>query len=147
MNRLLLIRNLAVWLCIAQMQALISGISHCSPHHIPSFVLLVTSYNNERYVERNLQSLMEQRSSRPYKIIYIDDCSTDSTGRLVDQFVTRHSLPSSFIEVVHNIKRKGTALENIYTTVHSSIPDDAVVVSIDGDDMLAHKGVLERLEK
>ncbi len=113
----------------------------------PYFVILVASYNNEKNVERQLKLLIEQRSSRPYKIIYINDCSTDATGRLVDDFVARHSLPSSFIEVVHNTKRVGTALENIYTAVHTRIPDDAVVLSVDGDDTLSYKGVLERLEK
>ncbi|MBA3752405.1 glycosyltransferase family 2 protein [Candidatus Dependentiae bacterium] len=115
--------------------------------NVPSFVLLVTSYNNEKYVERNLRSLLYQRSSTPYKIIYVNDCSTDNTGKLVDEFVARHSLSPDFIEVLHNEKRVGAALENIYNVVHSRIADDEIVVSIDGDDMLAHKGVLQRLEK
>lgn len=114
---------------------------------VPSFVLLVASYNNEKYVERNLKSLMGQRSSKPYKILYINDCSTDATGVLVEDFIARHQLPSSFIEVIHNPDRVGAALENMYNAIHQRIPDDAVVVSVDGDDFLAHKGVLERLEK
>ena len=33
------------------------------------FVILVTSYNNEKYARRNLDSLIHQRSTFPYQII------------------------------------------------------------------------------
>lgn len=141
MKKWLKIPSIVLFLSVAFVHTLVVAVAP------PDFVILVASYNNEAYVEKNLQSLIGQRSSKPYKIIYIDDCSTDATGRLVDEFVERHALSSSFIEVVHNTKRMGTALENIYRTVHTRISDDAVVVSVDGDDMLSHKGVLERLEK
>ena len=111
------------------------------------FVILVTSYNNERYARRNLDSLIHQYSSKPYQILIIEDGSPDSTGKIMDDYVKEHKLSSSFIKVVHNQQRVGSALENIYNAIHTYIPNHKVVVCCDGDDTLSCNRVLERLEK
>lgn len=111
------------------------------------FVILVTSYNNEKYVTRNLDSIVKQRSTNPYQIIIVEDGSTDRTGQLMDDYVKKHKLPESFIKIIHNKVRVGSALENIHTTIHKHIPDHKVVVCCDGDDTLSFNGVLERLEQ
>lgn len=109
------------------------------------FVIVVPSYNNEKYARRNLDSLIHQKTSVPYSIICIDDCSTDKTGALMDDYARKHKLSSSFLKIIHNEKRMG-ALSNIYTTIHNHCKDHQVVVLVDGDDCLAHNLVLARLE-
>ncbi len=42
------------------------------------FVIIVPSYNNSRFVEKNLQSIFTQRYEN-YRVIYIDDNSSDQT--------------------------------------------------------------------
>lgn len=111
------------------------------------FVILITSYNNEKYARRNLDSVVKQRSSKPYKILIIEDGSNDATGKIMDDYVKEHKLSDSFIRVIHNKERVGSALENIYNAIHTFIPDDKVVVCCDGDDTLSFNGVLERLEQ
>lgn len=111
------------------------------------FVILVTSYNNEKYARRNLDSLIHQRSTFPYQIICVDDGSSDRTGAIMDEYVKENKLSDSFIKIIHNKVRVGSALENIYNTVHTHIPDHKIVVCCDGDDTLSFNGVLERLEK
>ncbi len=111
------------------------------------FVVLVTSFNNEKYVQRNLDSIICQRSSQPFQIISVDDGSSDRTGQLMDEYAQEHNLPESFLTIIHNKVRVGSALENIYNTVHHHIPDHKIVVCIDGDDTLSFSGVLERLER
>ncbi len=111
------------------------------------FVIIVTSYNNERYVKRNFDSIVCQRSTVPFQIIAVDDCSTDRTGQFMDDYKREHNCTDSFLTIIHNNKRSGSALENIYNTVHTMIPDNKVVVCIDGDDTISFSGVLERLEK
>ena len=63
----------------------------------------------------------------------------------MDDYAQEHALP--FLKIIHNPVRKGSALENIYTTVHELIPDHKIVVCCDGDDTFSCNGVLERLEK
>ena len=41
--------------------------------YAPEFVILITSYNNEKYAEANLASVCHQRSTKPYTIIYVND--------------------------------------------------------------------------
>ena len=110
------------------------------------FVIVVPSYNNEKYARRNLDSLIRQKNTHPYSIICVNDCSTDKTGTIMDEYAREHNLPSTFLKIIHNNERKG-ALANIYNTIHDNCKDHQIVVLVDGDDALAHNGVLARLEK
>ncbi len=114
------------------------------PYVDVEFVILVCSYNNEKFVEKNLSSICFQKSSKPYEIIYVNDCSKDQTGQLVEQFVRKNNL--NFVKVIHNETRVG-AMANVYNTIHNHIADHKIVVTVDGDDWLPHNKVLLRLEE
>lgn len=108
------------------------------------FTIIIPSYNNEQYYFRNLDSIIHQKTNVPFKVVYINDCSTDRTGQLVDAYVKHYHL-AALITVVHNKKNVG-ALANIYNTIHM-LKDDTVVLIVDGDDWLAHDYVLQRIYK
>ncbi|MBS0652631.1 MAG: glycosyltransferase family 2 protein [Verrucomicrobia bacterium] len=107
------------------------------------FVVIVPSFNNCLWVEKNLRSIFEQKYDN-YRVIYINDASTDSTlaqvQDLVDSWGERHRF-----EVVNNVTNRG-AMENIYRAVHRCEPDEIVLV-LDGDDWFAHDRVLEKLNE
>lgn len=115
--------------------------------HVPEFVVLVTSYNNQDYVERNLDSILCQRSSKPFLTIYVNDGSKDGTKTCVAEYARKHNLDSTKLLVINNEVQLGSGIANIYNTVHNLIDDYKVVVCVDGDDYLSFPGVLERLEK
>lgn len=106
------------------------------------FVILVPSYNNEKYAARNLESLVHQKTALPYSIVCIDDCSQDRTGAIMDEYADKYS----FIKVIHNKKRMG-AMANIYNGVHQHCKNHQVVILVDGDDFAPHNLILERLEQ
>lgn len=106
-------------------------------------VVVVPSYNNERFCEENVELIAKQTYPH-FSIYYIDDASTDKTGELVENYVKTHGLEKK-CTIVHNKERKGV-LENIYNAVHQIDPEK-VVVLVDGDDWLAHDKVLERVAK
>lgn len=112
---------------------------HSSP---PEMVVLITSYNNEKFFYRNLDSVVHQKIKTPFRIIYVNDCSTDKTGPLVDSYIRTHGL-ESLVTVIHNEKRVG-ALANLYNVIHT-LPDHVLVVQVDGDDFLAHDRAIERI--
>ena len=115
------------------------------PSDEPEFVIVTTSYNNgssnNNLCLKNLASIASQTYPK-FSVIYVDDVSSDDTASLVDNFVSQNHLENK-IKVIHNTERKG-AMRNIYETIHTIEPDK-IVVMVDGDDMLAHKKVLEYL--
>ena len=72
----------------------------------PEFVLLILSYNNEKYVLENMRWACHQKSTKPYKVICVNDCSKDRTGELMEQYVREHKL-ESMVTIIHNTENKG----------------------------------------
>lgn len=106
-------------------------------------MIVTASYNNSKWYEWNLNSVKSQIYPE-WRMIYIDDCSPDGTGDLVENYIQKNNLESR-ITLIKNQERK-LALANLYNAIHSCA-DNEVIVILDGDDALAHNKVLTRLEK
>ena len=107
------------------------------------FVVIIPSYNNESYVEKNLESVLSQKYDN-YRVIYIDDASTDLTYSKAIEFIEACGA-SKRVEVKHNeINQK--ALANLYFAIHSC-KDDEICILLDGDDFLANDNVLNELNR
>jgi len=108
-----------------------------------SFVFIIASYNNEKWCEKNLRSVFDQEYEN-YRVIYIDDKSSDNTFEIAKSYVKERNM-ESHIQLIKNNKRNG-ALANIYSAIHSCT-DDEIVILLDGDDWLAHEKVLTCLNE
>lgn len=106
-------------------------------------VVLITSYNNSEWCDWNLSSVFEQKYTN-YRVIYIDDCSTDDTYSLVVKKMKKHKMEPVML-ILRNAERKGT-LANVYTATHTCA-DEEIIVILDGDDAFAHSEVLTRINK
>jgi len=106
-----------------------------------SIVVIIPSYNNQDWVQWNLDSVLKQ-DYQNYRIIYIDDASTDRTGSIVQEIIHKNPF-GHLVKLIRNQKRMG-ALANIYRAVWECGPSD-IIVTVDGDDWLAHEGVLQRV--
>jgi len=53
------------------------------------FVIVIPSYNNSRWYERNVASVLSQNYGS-FDVIYTDDCSPDGTGNLVEQYLQQN---------------------------------------------------------
>jgi glycosyltransferase involved in cell wall biosynthesis len=102
------------------------------------FVVVIASYNNEAVCHKNLRSVIEQEYTA-YRVIYIDDCSTDRTYERVEQFIKDHHCEDKFT-LIRNEKRLG-AMENFYRAIHSC-KDEEIVAVLDGDDWFSNERVL-----
>lgn len=107
------------------------------------FVILIASYNNAQWFERNLASVFAQKYDN-YRVIYIDDCSTDGTGQLVEDYI-RDQKQSDWVTIEHNPQRLGH-LCNQHTAI-GTCKDDEIIIILDGDDWFFHDHVLERLNQ
>ncbi len=95
-------------------------------------VVVIASYNNSKWYEKNLSTIFAQKYSN-YHVIYINDCSCDKTFELVKNYV--HKMGQSHrVTLIDNKERKG-ALYNLYYAIHSC-PNRAIIITYDGDDWL-----------
>ena len=102
------------------------------------FVFLICSYNNEKYYQKNLKTALEQDYEN-YRVVYIDDCSTDRTYELVSEFIQQY--PNRNVELIRNSVNQGM-LSNAYHAIHR-MKNEEIVVFLDGDDWLPHDQVLK----
>src|ERR1700737_4705415 len=56
-----------------------------SAHELP-MVIVIPSYNNEKWYEKNLHSVLNQHYSN-YRILYVNDNSKDGTGFLIEKYL------------------------------------------------------------
>lgn len=105
------------------------------------FVILICSYNNKPWYRFNLHSVFKQRYSN-YRVIYIDDCSTDGTGSAVKRFIKARKQEHR-VTYIHNEERCG-ACANTYKGVWLCDPHEIVII-LDGDDWFDGPDVLQNL--
>jgi glycosyltransferase involved in cell wall biosynthesis len=115
-----------------------------APKKNRNFLVLIPSYNNKDWYKKNLDSVFMQDYPF-YKAVYIDDCSTDGTGDLVEKYIKKHRKEGKFI-LIKNKERK-FAWANQYDAIHACDDENAIVVTLDGDDWWAHDHVLTLINK
>ncbi|MCX5925180.1 MAG: glycosyltransferase [Candidatus Dependentiae bacterium] len=118
---------------------------HANPEIITekNMVVVIPSYNNSRYYKANLDSVLSQKYTN-FRAIYIDDCSPDGTGDLVEEYI-KHYDTDHRITLIKNSARQG-AMANLYHAIHSC-DDNDIILSLDGDDWFAHKKVLSKINQ
>ncbi len=108
------------------------------------FVIVITSYNNADWFEKNLSTLFTQLNEEGtdfyahYRIIYIDDCSTDGTAELVEKYIYDCNQQHRVVLIKNKVRKR--ALANLYYALQLCEPDE-IVFNYDGDDWLAHDNV------
>ena len=108
------------------------------------FTIVIPSYNTEKWVKKCLGSSLKQEYDS-YDIVYIDDASTDNTLAEVKKVIDSIDSRANIIKVVENDVNK-KALSNIYNAVRGS-QDNTIIVTLDGDDWIAGKNVLQKLDQ
>lgn len=56
---------------------------------LPPVSFIVTSYNYEKYILKTLESIKNQ-SYRNFEIIVVDDCSSDNSRQIIEQFISEN---------------------------------------------------------
>ncbi len=102
-------------------------------------VVVITSYNNKNWYQRNLDSVFSQKYHN-YRVIYIDDASPDGTGELVEQYIQEKHQEERVV-LLRNTSWE-SQMANHYKAVHRC-DDNEIIVQLDGDDWFAHPHVLE----
>ena len=67
-------------------------------------VVIIPSYNNQQWYKHNLDSLFCQVYNN-YRVIYINDCSSDSTGKLVHDYIQQSGMSDRCVFIDNNVRR------------------------------------------
>lgn len=98
-----------------------------TPTH-PKVSVCVITYNQERYIRECLDSLVAQQTDFDFEIVVGDDCSTDGTRAIVEEFVARYP------DIVRtNFQPSNTGGSRNNLEVHAAARGD-YVAHMDGDD-------------
>lgn len=88
----------------------------------------VVTYNQEKYIAECLQSLIDQKTDFSFEIIVGEDCSTDNTRGIVDEFSKKY--PTLIVRNYHD-KNVG-AVQNAITSYRMARGE--YICHMDGDD-------------
>ena len=56
----------------------------------PIVTILMPAYNHERYISQAIESVLAQKTNYPYELLIHDDCSTDSTLAIDQNYTTKN---------------------------------------------------------
>ena len=107
------------------------------------FIFIIASFNNEPYYLKNLNSVLNQ-TYKNWKIIYVDDCSTDKTFELVSKYIESNNLKDKFLLI-----RNKTNMKQAYSRYqcYKYCDDDDIICFLDGDDWIYDNDVLAKLNE
>jgi hypothetical protein len=105
-----------------------------------AFKIIISSYNNIEWVEYNLASILNQ-TYQNYRVVYIDDCSTDGTYEKVVEIVGDNPK----FTIVRNEVRLGSQYFYNYLRFLNQTDDEEITIHACGDDWLYDELVLEKL--
>ena len=100
--------------------------------------VLVISYNQERYIEKALQSIVEQKVNFRYEILVGDDASTDKTPKIIHKFAKKY--PHLF-RVFCREKNLGAAHNFLDIAMKTK---GKYTAGVEGDDFWCDKHKLQR---
>ena len=101
------------------------------------FSIIVAAYNIENYIQRALQSVVEQKFNN-YELLVVNDGSTDNTEQKILEYSNKYD-NIKYIKHDQN-KKLGTARNTAF-----KISNGEYILYLDGDDYFADEDVLEKL--
>jgi glycosyltransferase involved in cell wall biosynthesis len=106
--------------------------------HVLHFTIAILSYNNEKYVKKNLKSALEQNYTN-FDVLFINCNSTDKTQSIAESFDNKN------LTIIKETSRVYQTENFVISTLLAK--KDSIIVSLDGDDWFPHNNVLSILNK
>lgn len=100
-----------------------------------SVTVIIPNYNNERYIAKCIESMLEQ-SYKPAEIIVVDDCSTDSSRDIIKEYERKFDI----VKAIYLEENKGVSNARNKGLEQAKTP---YVTFTDGDDFYFSKDKLK----
>ncbi len=95
----------------------------------PVVSITITTYNLEKYVEKTIQSVVDQQTAFPIEVVIGDDCSTDHTREIILDMQQKH--PHISWKLIFNETNEGVSV--LFPKVIHACKGD-YIATLDGDD-------------
>ncbi len=97
-------------------------------NNIPKVSVCVVTYNHEKYIKECLESIVTQKCDFDFEVIVGEDCSTDNTRAIVQEYANKY--PNIVKPIFHE---KNIGAMNNFLEVHKKA-EGQLIASMDGDD-------------
>lgn len=98
------------------------------------------TYNHQDFIEESLHSVLKQRTKYRFKILVVDDCSTDATKSKILRIIQEH--PGSISLISYDENRMQTGVHFDYSLVQRYAP--RYVAYCEGDDFWISEDKLDQ---
>lgn len=107
--------------------------------------VFVVTYNQEQYIREALDSILAQQVNFDYEIIIGEDCSTDSTPAICDEYAAKYSTPYTLhntpqIQLFHHDPNKGLVENWAFVLNHCH---GEYIAMLEGDDFWTNPDKLQ----
>lgn len=104
--------------------------THANASSMPKVTVCVVTYNQVGYIEACLSGLVAQEADFDFEVVVGDDCSTDGTREIVQEFARRY--PGLVVPLLHE---KNVGPYRNFIAVHE-LARGRYVAHVDGDDLV-----------
>ena len=106
--------------------------------HTPLVTVLVTTYNQEKYIAQALDSVLAQKTDFPFEIYVSEDCGTDGTRDILREYARRYP------QIIRlNLREKNVGISrNWYEGLCAARGD--YVCTLEGDDWWRDESKLQK---
>lgn len=108
-------------------------------HNMFKITVGIRAYNVEYYIEQCLDSVYNQTIRDSIRIVIIEDCSTDNTLNIINNWIDNHQNVS--VQLYNNLVNKGAGVGLML--LQEYIQDTEYVIILDGDDFYTKTDCLE----
>jgi glycosyltransferase involved in cell wall biosynthesis len=106
--------------------------------------VIVTTYNQKKFIGQCISSVLAQKTSAKFTVYVHDDCSSDGTQSVIDEYARR--FPGKVIPVLSNINKLSNRKSPILDMVR--LVEEEYIAFCNGDDYWTDPNKLEyQLEK
>ncbi|WP_051230468.1 glycosyltransferase family 2 protein [Epilithonimonas caeni] len=109
----------------------------------PLVTVFMISYNQQDYIIEALENVLDQEVDFTYKVILSDDCSTDNTQQVVDDFLENHP-KKDLVTFIKQEKNLGWMPNFIFTLQKCQESGAKYIAMCEGDDFWTNKHKLQK---
>ena len=102
--------------------------------------VLIITYNQEEYISKTLDSILNQKHNYEYEIVIGEDCSKDNTRKIIQDYFNKFP---TIIKPIYNVVNLGL-IKNYFTTLAACSGE--LIMECAGDDYWLDDKVSQQIE-